>query len=78
MFERRKIVAVEQFLVPGVSCDHCVRAITREVGAVPGVRQVTVNLADKSVRVDHDGTASPEALIQAIDQAGYDEVAILA
>jgi len=30
------------------------------------------------VRVDHDGTASPEALIQAIDQAGYDEVAILA
>jgi copper ion binding protein len=68
---------VDYFRVPGVSCEHCVRAITGEVSALPGVQQVVVNLADKSVRVSHEGKVSTEELIRAINEAGYDEVAIL-
>lgn len=71
-------MAVEQFRVPEISCGHCVQMITKEVSAVPGVQQVAVNLNDKSVRVDHDGKVSVETLIHAINEAGYDEVAVLA
>jgi copper chaperone CopZ len=69
--------AVEQFLVPGVWCDQCVRAITKEVGAIQGVRLVVVNLEDKTVRVEHDGHVDITTLLRAIKQAGYDEVALL-
>jgi copper chaperone len=68
---------VDQFLVPGVSSDHCVRAITKEVGAIQGVRLVVVNLEAKSVRVEHDGHVGTATLLRAIKRAGYDEVALL-
>ena len=71
-------MAVEQFRVEGVSCQHCVQAITKEVGALKGVQAVRVNLADKTVRVEHSGDVGVNALVDAIKEAGYDEVAVLA
>ena len=71
-------MTIDQFRVPGVSCDHCVRAITEEVSVLPGVQQVVVNLGDKSVRVNHEGKVGLNELIKAINEAGYDEVAVLA
>jgi copper chaperone CopZ len=55
-----------------------VRAITEEVSVLPGVQQVVVNLGDKSVRVNHEGKVSLNELIKAINEAGYDEVSVLA
>ena len=69
---------IDQFRVPGMSCEHCVRAITQELSAVSGVSAVQVNLNDKSVRVEHDEKVGASALISAINEAGYDEVAVLA
>jgi copper chaperone len=71
-------MVTDQFRVPDVSCDHCVRAITKEVSALPGVQQVVVNLGDKSVRVNHEGKVGLGDLIKAINEAGYDEVSVLA
>jgi copper ion binding protein len=71
-------MAVEQFRVEGVSCQHCVQAITKEVSAIKGVQSVRVNLAEKSVRVEHTGTVGVDTLVEAIKEAGYDEVAVLA
>jgi copper ion binding protein len=65
------------FHVPGISCQHCVNAITKAISALPGVQQVVVNLSDKSVRVDHDQRVAVDDLIRAINDAGYDEVAVL-
>ncbi|GIV98365.1 MAG: copper-binding protein [Herpetosiphonaceae bacterium] len=65
-------MAVERFNVPGVSCNHCVQAISKEVGAVPGVKKVEVGLQDKVVTVEHEGSVSREAIIDAINEAGYD------
>jgi copper chaperone CopZ len=45
---------------------------------VTGVRQVQINMADKSVRVEHDGSATISDLIEAIKEAGYFEVSVLA
>lgn len=68
----------EQFVVPGVSCQHCVRAVTSEVTKLAGVSDVKVNLDTKVVTVQHGDTVAPEAIIAAIKEAGYDEVAPVA
>ena len=59
------------YTVPDVSCEHCVAAISKEVGAVSGVRAVTVDLAAKRVAVTGDGL-DDAAIRAAIDEAGYD------
>lgn len=71
-------MSIEQFRVPAISCQHCVNAITKEVQAVKGVNLVQINLDAKSVRVEHDGSVQVAMLIGAINEAGFDEVAVLA
>ena len=70
-------MTTEQFQVPGVSCQHCVNAITREVSALPGVQSVQVALDNKTVTVDHGEQVNTDQIIAAINEAGYDEVARL-
>jgi copper chaperone len=61
-------------VVEGMSCDHCRVAITDEVSRVSGVESVEVDLDAKRVRVG--GTDVDEsAVIDAVDEAGYDAVA---
>ena len=71
-------MAVEYLLVPGIASDHDVQAISAALGALPGVLLVAVSPIDRRVRVEHTGRASLEELIRAINQAGYDRVAVLA
>lgn len=59
------------YSVPGMSCEHCRAAITREVSAVPGVDSVVVDLERKTVAVEGAG-ADEAAVVAAIDEAGYD------
>ena len=57
--------------VPGMTCGHCKAAIETELGKVPGVASVTVDLDTKLVAVV--GTAlDHEALVAAVDEAGFD------
>ena len=57
--------------VPGMTCEHCRTAISKEVGAVPGVEAVNVDLTAKIVTV-HGVGISDAAVRDAIDEAGYD------
>jgi copper ion binding protein len=70
-------VTTERFEVPGVSCQHCVNAITKEVSALPGVQRVQVALDEKTVTVEHGEQVNTEQIVAAINEAGYDEVASL-
>lgn len=65
-------MSTRTYTVPGVSCQHCVNAIEGEVGGLPGVVTVTVDLDTKTVRVDGDTT--DDAVRAAIDEAGYEVV----
>ena len=56
-----------------MSCDHCVVAVTGEVGHVAGVQAVDVDLETKLVRVTGAGV-DDAAVVAAIDEAGYDAV----
>ncbi len=71
-------MATEQFLVPQLSCQHCVNAVTKAVSKVQGVQNVQVNLSEKSVRIEHDGNVAVSALVAAINDAGYTDVSVLA
>lgn len=68
----------ERFHVPEVSCQHCVHSVTQEVTALADIHNVTVDLSAKSVVVEHAGTVSTDAIIAAINEAGFDEVTKLA
>ncbi len=59
------------YSVPGVSCAHCQTAITDEVSTLPGVEAVEVDLGAKTVVVTGD-PLDEEAIIAAIDEAGYE------
>lgn len=55
--------------ITGMTCDHCVRSVTKTLQAVAGVEKVAVSLDTGHARVD--GKASPGVLIQAIEEEGY-------
>ncbi|MFV9506981.1 MAG: heavy-metal-associated domain-containing protein [Oscillochloridaceae bacterium umkhey_bin13] len=65
----------EQFHVPAISCQHCVRAVTNEVSKLVGVGEIKVDLDSKVVTVAHNEFVAPDAIVAAIKEAGYDEVA---
>jgi copper chaperone CopZ len=67
----------EQFRIPQMSTAHAARQVTETLQAIPGVRDVQVNLADTSVRLLHDERVNVSTLVQAINRAGYTEVAVL-
>ena len=56
--------------ISGMSCAGCVTAVETALLAVPGVTEASVNLADRSA--DVNGSAAPQALVAAIEAAGYD------
>ncbi len=68
---------LKEFRVPSMSCQHCVNAITQEVRGVDGVQQVKIDLGMKRVSVQTDERVPTEAVIEAIKEAGYDDVAAL-
>jgi copper chaperone len=61
-------------VVEGMSCDHCRIAITDEVSRVSGVESVEVDVDAKRVRVA-GADVDESAVIDAVDEAGYDAVA---
>ena len=58
--------------VPGISCGHCVAAITGEVQAVAGVERVEVSIDAKTVTVTVTGAVDVAAIEAAITEAGYE------
>ena len=63
--------------VTGMTCAHCVQAVTDEVSALPGVRDVDVELVAGSTSVVTVVSAAPlpeQAVRDAIDEAGYELV----
>jgi len=57
------------FSVEGMSCGHCVSAVTRAVQQVDAAANVQVDLSTQTVAVT--SSASTDAVKAAIEQAGY-------
>ena len=55
--------------VEGMTCHHCVMAVTKALESVDGVRRAKVDLAEGSAEVE--GTADLQAMIAAVQEEGY-------
>ena len=60
---------MEQYNVTGMSCAACSARVEKAVGKVPGVEQCSVSLLTNSMGVE--GTATVDAVIAAVEEAGY-------
>ena len=64
-----------ELTVSDMTCGHCKAGVEKAVGQVSGVSGCTVDLETKHVSVATDGSVTPDALIAAIDDAGFTAVA---
>ena len=61
--------------VTGMTCGHCISAVQQEVGALPGVQDVAVDLVvdgTSSVRVTSDADLDEAEVRAAVQEAGYE------
>lgn len=65
-----------ELTVTGMTCEHCVRAVSQAVKSVPGAHDVSVDLG--SGRVTVRGTPDAAAVAAAIHEEGYEVAGITA
>ena len=67
-------MSVRTIAVAGMTCEHCVRAVTAEVSKIAGVERVDVDLARGAVSVVSADPVDLDALAAAVEEAGYEVV----
>jgi copper chaperone CopZ len=60
--------------VSGMTCGHCVSAVTMELSLLASVTEVDVDLESGQVTINSDAALDPDQLATAIDEAGYELV----
>jgi len=65
-------VSETAYTVEGMTCGHCVGAVTEEISKLAGVRDVQVDLGTGRVTVTSDAPLEREVVAAAVDEAGYD------
>ncbi|WP_233491629.1 heavy-metal-associated domain-containing protein [Blastococcus sp. TBT05-19] len=60
------------YTVTGMTCGHCVTAVTEEVSSVPGVTAVDVDLASGALTVTSEQPVDESAVRAAVEEAGYE------
>ncbi|HVM08515.1 MAG TPA: cation transporter [Acidimicrobiales bacterium] len=60
--------------VKGMTCGHCVNAVTEEVKKIGGVTDVDIDLESGNVTIASEAPVDPAALNAAVDEAGYEVV----
>jgi P-type Cu+ transporter len=62
--------------IEGMSCNHCKMHVEQALNAVPGVQNAAVDLAAKSAKVTLSAPVTQEALVKAVEEAGYEVTGI--
>jgi copper ion binding protein len=65
------VTTTSTYTVSGMTCGHCVAAVSEEVGRLPGVTAVDVDLATGALTVTGDAPVDDDAVAAAVDEAGY-------
>jgi len=60
------------YAIKGMTCDHCVTAVSSELGQLPGVRDVRVDLAAGTATVTSAEPLDVDTVRDAVDEAGYE------
>ena len=70
-------MAITTYIVRGMTCGHCVAAVTEELKSIQGVTDVTVDLVeggDSTVSVTSTDPLDIERVKVAVDEAGYEVI----
>lgn len=60
-----------KFLIPNISCGHCVHSIKMELGDLPGVTKVEASESSKEVLVEFESPASSEQIVSLLQEINY-------
>jgi copper chaperone CopZ len=60
------------YTVAGMTCEHCVRAVSGELSALDGVEAVRVDLGTGAVTVTSAAPLPQDRVREAVDEAGYE------
>jgi copper chaperone len=64
-------MSTASFTVVGMTCGHCVNAVTEEVSSVEGVTGVDVDLDSGALTVTSGAAVDEDAVRAAVEEAGY-------
>jgi copper chaperone len=67
-------MSTSTYTVAGMTCSHCVAAVTEEVTSIPGVTDVAVDLASGAVTISSQTPVDEPAVRAAVEEAGYELV----
>lgn len=60
--------------VRGMTCNHCASSVTAEIGTIPGVTEVAVDVPAGQVTISSEGELRAGAVKAAVAEAGYEVV----
>jgi copper ion binding protein len=67
-------MATTTYQVQGMTCGHCVSAVSSEISQIPGVSDVSVDLSTGQVTVKADQPVEDAMVRAAVEEAGYEVV----
>ena len=70
--EGKTMSVTSTYTVAGMTCSHCVQAVTSEISELPGVSAVEVDLASGAVTVTSAAPLAADEVRAAVDEAGYE------
>jgi copper ion binding protein len=65
-------MSTASYTVVGMTCGHCVSAVTEEVSQLPGVTAVDVDLATGGLTVSSEAPVDEADVRAAVEEAGYE------
>lgn len=64
-------MATTTVTVTGMTCGHCAASVREELGEIPGVQAVDVDVASGAVTIDSVAPVEADAIRSAVEEAGY-------
>ena len=65
-----------EFVVAGMTCGHCEKAVHAEVSQITGVRAIEISVATGKLRVIAGTPVEDQQILNAVDEAGYQAVRV--
>ncbi len=62
---------MEKIKIQGMSCQHCVMSVTKALSALPGVKNLKVDLVKGEATFENTQKVAQEEIRRAVEDAGY-------
>ncbi len=62
---------MEKVKIQGMTCQHCVMAVTKALGSIPGIKDLKIDLAKGEATFENPQNIPREKIRQAVQDAGY-------